>query len=46
MKLLFKLAVMILLINAAGVVFIRFIYDCSWRESIDIADEFVNDLLG
>jgi hypothetical protein len=28
-----------------GVAFIRYTYDCSWKESFDIADEFVNDLL-
>ncbi|MGA1197226.1 MAG: hypothetical protein ACO36I_12105 [Candidatus Latescibacterota bacterium] len=46
MKVLFKLAVWILVVILGGVLFIRYTYDCSWKESFDIADEFVNDLLG
>lgn len=46
MKILFKLALFAILIILGGVVFIRYTYDCSWKESFDIADEFVNDLLG
>ena len=29
-----------------GVAFIRYVYGCSWRESFDIADQFVEDVLG
>ena len=29
-----------------GVAFIRYVYGCSWAESFDIADQFVEDLLG
>lgn len=46
MKLLFKLAIFLLLVVLGGVAFIRYTYDCSWQESFDIADELVNDLLG
>ncbi len=46
MKVLFKLAVCIVLVILGGVVFIRYTYDCSWRDSFDIADQFVDDLLG
>ena len=46
MKVLFKLAVLTVLMILGGVVFIRYTYDCSWKESFEIADEFVNDLLG
>ena len=46
MKILFKLAVWTLVVIFGGVLFIRYPYDCSWKESFDIADEFVNDLLG
>jgi hypothetical protein len=46
MKILFKLAAMTLLVIVGGVAFIRYTYDCSWKEGFDIADEFVNDLLG
>ena len=46
MKLLFRLAIFLLLVILGGVAFIRYTYDCSWQESFDIADELVNDLLG
>ena len=46
MKLLFKLAFLTVLTIVGGVAFIRYTYGCSWRESFDIADQFVNDLLG
>ena len=46
MKMLFKLALLVMLIILGGVAFIRHTYNCSWKESFDIADEFVNDLLG
>ncbi|MCY3870370.1 MAG: hypothetical protein OXG87_12490 [Gemmatimonadetes bacterium] len=45
MKLLFKLALFAILMILGGVAFIRYTYNCSWKESFDIADEFVNDLL-
>ncbi len=45
MKILFKLALFAILMILGGVAFIRYTYNCSWRESFDIADEFVNDLL-
>jgi hypothetical protein len=45
MKILFKLAMCAILTILGGVAFIRYTYDCSWKESFDIADEFVNDLL-
>ena len=46
MKLLFKLALFAILMILGGVAFIRYTYGCSWKESFDIADQFVNDLLG
>ena len=45
MRILFKLAMCAILTILGGVAFIRYTYDCSWKESFDIADEFVNDLL-
>ncbi len=45
MKILFRLALFAILVILGGVAFIRYTYNCSWRESFDIADEFVNDLL-
>ncbi len=45
MRILFKLAMCAILMILGGVAFIRYTYDCSWKESFDIADEFVNDLL-
>ena len=46
MKILFKLALFAILTILGGVAFIRYTYGCSWRESFDIADEFMNDVLG
>ena len=46
MRVLFKLAVFTLMCILGGVVFIRYVYGCSWRESFDIADQFVEDLIG
>lgn len=46
MKILFKLALFAIVMIMGGVAFIRYTYDCSWRESFDIADEFVDGLLG
>ncbi len=46
MKILFKLALCAIAMILGGVAFIRYTYNCSWKESFDIADEFVDDLLG
>ena len=46
MKVLFKLALWTVMVILGGVAFIRYTYDCSWKESFDIADQFVEDLLG
>ena len=46
MKMLFKLMLMLMFCILGGVVFIRYVYGCSWRESFDIADQFVEDVLG
>ncbi len=46
MKVLFKLAVWTILVILGGVAFIRYTYECSWKESFEIADQFVNDLIG
>ena len=45
MRLLFKLAVFAIVMILGGVAFIRYTYGCSWKESFDIADQFVEDLL-
>lgn len=46
MRILFKMAFLTMLCIVGGVAFIRYVYGCSWRESFDIADQFVEDLLG
>jgi hypothetical protein len=46
MRSLFKLSFLILLIVAGGLLYIRRVFGCSWRESIGIADQFLTDLLG
>jgi hypothetical protein len=46
MKVLFKLTLMLMFCIVGGVAFIRYVYGCSWRESFDIADQFLEDVLG
>ena len=46
MRVLFKLAFMTIVGILGGVAFIRYVYGCSWAESFDIADQFIEDLLG
>jgi hypothetical protein len=46
MKMLFKLMLMLMFCILGGVAFIRYVYGCSWREGFDIADQFVEDVLG
>lgn len=46
MRFLLKLLLLALLIIAGGIFYIRRTYGCSWGESIEIADQFVADLLG
>ncbi len=29
-----------------GVIYIRLAYGCSWKDSVEIADQFVTDLVG
>lgn len=44
MKLVVRLFLLALLVFLGGVVFIRYTYNCSWKESFAIADQFVSDL--
>ncbi len=46
MRGLFRIFVLLLVVFAGGVVLIRLLYDVSWRESLEIADQFVEDLIG
>jgi hypothetical protein len=46
MKVLFKLTLLVMFCILGGVAFIRYAYKCSWRESFDIADQFLEDVLG
>ncbi|MBT4975829.1 MAG: hypothetical protein HOL51_01225 [Gemmatimonadetes bacterium] len=41
----FRLFVLSAVLFCGGVVIIRLLYDVSWRESLEIADQFVEDLL-
>lgn len=45
MKILFKLAIWTILFVLGGIAIIRFTYRCSWQDSFEIADQFVNDLV-
>ena len=40
-----RLFVLLAVLFCGGVVVIRLLYDVSWRESLEIADQFVEDLL-
>ncbi len=41
----YRLFVLAAVLSCGGVVIIRLLYDVSWRESLEIADQFVEDLL-
>jgi hypothetical protein len=46
MRVLLRLVFMAIIVVLGGVVFIHYTYGCSWKESFQIADGFVEDLLG
>jgi hypothetical protein len=46
MRLMIRLALLTALFLLGGVVFIRYTYGCSWKESFGIANQFVSDLVG
>ncbi len=45
MRTLFRLVVLGVVVLAGGVVLIRLRYNTSWRESLGIAEQFVEDLI-
>lgn len=45
MRALFKLCALAVVVFAGGVVLIHMRYNVSWRESLEIAEQFVEDLL-
>lgn len=45
MRGLFRLFIFLAVMFCGGVLVIRLLYDVSWRESLEIADQFVEDLL-
>ena len=46
MRALFHLLAFLALLAFGGILLIKLSYGCSWRESVDIADQFLADLLG
>jgi len=46
MKTLGRLLVLAALLAFGGVALIKVLYSCSWREALQIADRFMEDLLG
>ena len=46
MRALFRLFVLLAVFFGGGVVIINLFYGVSWGESLEIADQFVEDLLG
>ena len=45
MRAVFRLFVVMAVFFGGGVVLIKLLYGASWGESLDIADQFVEDLL-
>jgi hypothetical protein len=45
-RLVLRLIAMGAMVFLGGVIYIRYVYGCSWQESFAIADQFVADLLG
>ena len=45
MRALLRLAALAAVMFCGGVVVIRLLYDVSWGEAVEIADQFVEDLL-
>ena len=46
MRGLFRLFMLLSAVFGGGVVLIRLLYGVSWRESLEIADQFIEDLIG
>ena len=46
MRTLFRLFVLLAVFFGGGVMLIKLFYGVSWGESLEIADQFVEDLLG
>ncbi len=45
MRALFRLFILLTVFFGGGVLLIKLLYGVSWGESLDIADQFVEDLL-
>jgi hypothetical protein len=46
MRAFLRLFAMVSIFFGGGVVLIKLVYGVSWRESLEIADQFLEDLLG
>ncbi|MFH1007806.1 MAG: hypothetical protein V1800_09925 [Candidatus Latescibacterota bacterium] len=46
MKTILRLMMLTALIMFGGVIAIKFLRKCSWREAFEIGDQFMTDLLG
>ena len=46
MKAFLRLIMVVMLMALGGLVLIRILYRCSWRESFEIADQLIADLIG
>ena len=46
MKAFLRLFAMVSIFFGSGIVLIKLVYGVSWRESLEIADQFLEDLLG
>ncbi|NKB68732.1 MAG: hypothetical protein GKR89_16835 [Candidatus Latescibacteria bacterium] len=45
MRGLLRLLVLLTFLFGGGVVLVRLLYDVTWRESLEIVDQFVEDLI-
>ena len=46
MRTLLRIFALLAVVFGGGVVFIKLVYGVSWSESLEIGDQFVEDLLG
>ena len=46
MKTILRLMLLVVMVMSAGVIAIKFLNKCPWREAFEIGDQFMEDLLG
>ena len=46
MKTILRLMLLVVMVMSGGLIAIKFLSKCSWREAFEIGDQFMEDLLG